>query len=221
VSPLPPFLQSRSEAAHRTCQRCGHRDHRPIASYCKRCGASIPATPEANRGPDGLDEWPDLIGQHSFRDIVSSAVADAVGARQRGGASAPHLIILGDTGTGKTSLVRMLAAYFYRSGLTTKASPRVVRGSSFDEAMKDPAALFAAERGGMLFIDEAHRLVPPDGSSRPFDVILAQIEATGGDPIVVLAGRTKELRERIADHGEIGQRFIRARLVHPGPTLQP
>jgi SpoVK/Ycf46/Vps4 family AAA+-type ATPase len=191
------------------CPSC-QQANRPVARFCKACGASIPAAPP----PDPLLQLNGLVGMTEMKREIDRLVRVARAAAGRGGGRASalgnlHTIITGNTGTGKTHVAGIIFRLFHHHGLT--ASPNYVRVDvvSVSEFEKELEGHYKKAAGGVLFIDNAHRLARPgpSGSTPPIERLLSRMDASGHDPVVVLAGLRRDLRDRVEDSPDLRSRF--------------
>eukprot|EP01105_Mastigella_eilhardi_P008558 TRINITY_DN2072_c0_g1_i4.p1 TRINITY_DN2072_c0_g1~~TRINITY_DN2072_c0_g1_i4.p1 ORF type:complete len:362 (+),score=65.06 TRINITY_DN2072_c0_g1_i4:560-1645(+) len=82
----------------------------------------------------------------------------------------PHLLLLGNPGTGKTTIARIIGNLLHKLGVVNSplfvevSRESLVAGYIGKTAEKTLAEIEKA-RGGMMFVDEAYRLVPSSGTS--------------------------------------------------------
>jgi SpoVK/Ycf46/Vps4 family AAA+-type ATPase len=112
-----------------------------------------------------------------------------------------HAALLGNAGTGKTTVARILGRIFYGLGLLeSDVFVEVTRGDLVGEYVGQSASKTRAKikeaMGGVLFIDEAYSLDGGGGKDYGGEVlaeIVAAMENHRGKIAVIVAGYTKEL----------------------------
>jgi len=130
-----------------------------------------------------------------------------------------HNVFLGNPGTGKTTVARLMSRVFKALGLLERghlvecSRESLVAGHVGQTAIKTEAMIDHAI-GGVLFIDEAYSLFAPRGTadfgSEAVEVLLKRMEDNRGQFSVIMAGYTLEmqsfldsnpgLRSRIDNH---------------------
>ena len=187
------------------CEKC-KTDNRDIAKYCKQCGAKLDTC---------SFNLEDLVGLDDIKKEFLNITNCAGGMNEDKKQGKPvrkmnfHTIITGNTGTGKSKIGDILCRVFYKYGLTTKEDAIIVDAVDYAKFVKDFEVNFQKAKGGILFIDDVHKLVPAGYSSElnPLDKLFKEMNRSNHDPIVILAGLPKRLKEYLKENPDIKRRF--------------
>lgn len=128
-----------------------------------------------------------------------------------------HSAFLGNPGTGKTTVARLLGKIFHKMGLLSKGHIHEVDRADLvaeyigQTAPKVKEAIDAA-RGGILFIDEAYALYRSGEDSKDFgreviEIILKEMSDGRGDIAIFVAGYPKEMEVFLDSNPGLKSRF--------------
>lgn len=127
-----------------------------------------------------------------------------------------NMLFLGNPGTGKTSMARVVAKLLKYMGILKKghivevSRKDLVAEYSGQSAVKTMAKVQEAV-GGMLFIDEAYSLKHIDSKDsfgqEVVDTLVAEMENRRSEIIVVMAGYTKEMSDFLRTNSGLQSRF--------------
>ena len=120
---------------------------------------------------------------------------------------AKHMVFLGNPGTGKTTIARMLANIYrclgvLRTGQLVEVDRSGLVRGYIGQTATQTAEVIAKAMGGVLFIDEAYSLTVSKGQGdfgqEAVDTLLKAMEDNRDDLVVIVAGYT-ELMEQFLD----------------------
>jgi len=180
------------------------------------------AAPEPEKLEDVLAELDALCGLDKVKEDVKSLINLVKVRKMREEAGLPvapmslHMVFLGNPGTGKTTVARLLARIYHSLGVLSKGQlvevdrSGLVAGFVGQTALKTQEVISKA-LGGVLFIDEAYALTnqdsPNDFGQEAVEVILKGMEDNRKDLIVIVAGYTDLMTDFIHSNPGLESRF--------------
>ena len=169
-----------------------------------------------------LAELDGLCGLEQVKQDVKSLINLVKVRRLREEAGLPvppmslHLVFLGNPGTGKTTVARLLARLYHAIGVLPKGQLVEVDRSGLVAGFVGQTALKTQEViqkaiGGVLFIDEAYALVNQDNGNdfgrEVIEVLLKNMEDHRDDLIVIAAGYSGLMEKFIHSNPGLESRF--------------
>lgn len=171
-----------------------------------------------------LDELNQLTGMESVKKEVNNLVnlLKICRIRQEKGLQLPpttnHLVFLGNPGTGKTTVARILSKIYHGLGVLSKGHLVEVDRSGLvagymGQTSEKVMEVVEQAKGGILFIDEAYALASGkqegDFGQEAIDILNKAMEDYRDDLIVIAAGYHDEMQDFLDANPGLRSRFNR------------
>ena len=168
-----------------------------------------------------LDELNGLVGLSSVKEEVGSLINLIKVRNMRKERGLPlmdmsfHMVFMGNPGTGKTTVARLISKIYKELGLLSKGTlvetdrSGLVAGYVGQTALKVHDVVRKA-LGGVLFIDEAYSLASDtqnDFGDEAIETLVKLMEDHRDDLVVIVAGYTEEMKRFLKRNQGLVSRF--------------
>lgn len=171
---------------------------------------------------EALKQLDSIVGLDDVKQFVRSLYAQLKTEQQRreagmgsNGLGNLHMLFVGNPGTGKTTVARVVAQLLQKMGMLRTGHvvetdrSGMVAGYCGQTALKTKAVVESAI-GGVLFIDEAYALVQGERDSfgmECLDTLIRLVEEHRNDLVCIMAGYRVEMSSLVARNPGLQSRF--------------
>lgn len=172
-----------------------------------------------NSGASVDELFDSLVAGDEFRKKINEIVAQVLVARKTKGVKPPciHMRFVGNPGTGKTTLARIVGKVFREKGILRvgnffECAGRDLVGRYIGETAPKTASMCRDAYGSILFIDEAYSLYKGASDEKDFgreaiDTLIAEMENHRDDLVVIMAGYTDEMNKLLEANTGLASRI--------------
>ena len=185
--------------------------------------ASEPA--EIAKNNDAEKELEEMIGLRKVKDDMKDARLMSMFKKKRADMclqknkeNVNHMLFLGNPGTGKTTVAKLVGQIYHNMGLlskghTVETNRAKLVGEYIGMTEKVTLEVIEQARGGVLFIDEAYTLISNrDSDSKDFgkevvNALLTVLSEPDPDMIIIMAGYEDKMNNMLNTNPGLKDRF--------------
>lgn len=168
---------------------------------------------------DSLAELNQLIGLEGVKSsltrlahTINNEIVTAKAENRRPEIPLGHYLFLGNPGTGKTTVARLMGQILYSMGaLPTPKVVEVGKANLVGRYVGDTEAITShvidTAMGGILFIDEAYQLASDQFGRNALEVLVARLENDRGKFVCIAAGYSMEMQSFLQENSGFESRF--------------
>lgn len=172
---------------------------------------------------DALGKLMEMTGLKSIKEKIEKMKNLVEFCRKRKAAGLPakmpvlHTCFIGNPGTGKTTVAKLMGQIYKDMGLLSKGEVvfeerKTLLGRFYDSESKSVANAVERAQGGILFIDEAYNLYvkddPKDPGHRILENLLTELsDESKTDWMLILAGYPAEMNQMISSNPGLRSRI--------------
>lgn len=187
---------------------------------------TVSSATDESPAPDAFKELMALTGLENVKTAISSEINyhKVMTLRSQVGYKTPkrlpHMLLTGNSGTGKTTVARLIGRIFKEEGILAQGqcvetSRAAMVGKWIGETEQKCLDLIKLAKGGILFIDEIYSLVETDGnqySTKDFgmkviDTLMPVLSNPEADVMVIGAGYTSSMKTFLSSNPGLASRF--------------
>lgn len=167
----------------------------------------------------GMEQLNALVGVEAIKKRVEEILAQIELSLTEKNVLRPcvHMRFVGNPGTGKTTVARIIGKILKERGVLTvgsffECSGRDLCGRYVGETAPKTASICRDAYGSVLFIDEAYALYRGEVDSRDFgreaiDTLIAEMENHRSDFVVIMAGYTDDMEKLMGGNAGLASRM--------------
>lgn len=163
----------------------------------------------------GLSEIKEKIRDHA-KYIQFLQLRKEIGFEEKDSINV-HSVFIGNPGTGKTTVAKMMGRLYRKMGLLTRGHVHVADrvdlvGEYIGQTAPKVKDAIEKARGGVLFIDEAYSLVRSSEDTKDFgreviEILVKEMSDGPGDLAVIVAGYPNEMAKFLDSNPGLKSRF--------------